>query len=140
MSVEDEFASFYDKDVPRDSRPEYVWVITEDCLEPRVDMPEEGHRDEIGIAGPSGITSEAILYALRNGSYFEIRDDDQIPYYRGYLAALPPKKVEELDGFEPLDDFGRGNAGTTEIRFAKTAAKEVSGEWQDNPEITWETL
>jgi hypothetical protein len=140
-TVADEFADFYDEGLFPELRPEYAWVITEDHLDPRTEVQDEDHRDEIGVAGPHGITSEAVLYVLKNGAYFEMRDDDEIAYYRGYLAALPPRKADDFDGFEPLDDFGRGNAGCTEIWFAKKARQEApNGEWLDNPEIEWESL
>ena len=37
-------------------------------------------------------------------------DDDGGHYYNGVL-------IGDYDGFEPLDDFGEGNAGCTEIRL-----------------------
>jgi hypothetical protein len=134
-------ASFFEAGMDPRDRPGYAWAITEDLLEPRTEIQEHDHRDEVGVCGPHGITPDAILYVLLNGQYFEIRDDDGIPYMRGYIAALPPKKADDFDGFEPLDDFGRGNSGATDIAYAKRAPKEnAKGDWQENPAIEWEML
>lgn len=43
---------------------------------------------------------------------FSLHDDDGVKYYHGYS-----KPLQDVDGFEPLDDFGMPNAGCTDIRY-----------------------
>lgn len=43
---------------------------------------------------------------------FKMYDDDGELYYSGYS-----KPLTEVDGFEPLDDFGMPNAGCTDIKY-----------------------
>ena len=50
-------------------------------------------------------------------------DDDGEVYYEGKIAWAADYK--NGSGFEPLEDFGHGNAGCTEIRY-----KDTDGEWR----------
>lgn len=85
---------------------DYAWTITADYL----DGPESS---DIGIEGPSHAT-EATLAAARKGgkgtATFYLYDDDGERYYAGRIAG-------DFDGPEPLDDFGEGWAGCTEVRY-----------------------
>ena len=93
----------------------YAWVITKDYL---AETPEE---DDSGITGPSDASDE-MLEEVKSGKghIFRLYDDDGILYYKGRLLTYG----DMTDGicFAPLDDFGAGWAGCTEVR------------WQGHPE------
>lgn len=82
----------------------YAWVIMKDHLAP------DGFGGEVGVKGPRDATPELLADLTHMGRTFEMRDDDGELYYTGRI-------VGEYDGFEPLDDFGRPNAGCTSIRY-----------------------
>lgn len=102
----------------------YGWLITRDVLYDMVDAPEDvdGLINEAGTHGPSDavLTREQIL---EHGVEFQMLDDDGELYYEGVVAWATDYK--NGSGFEPLDDFGRGNAGCTEIRY-----RDTDGEWR----------
>ncbi len=75
----------------------YGWVITEDFI-----------GGATGVMGPRGVGYTADEVRAQ-GRPFEMRDDDGEVYYRGFLLGG--------NGFEPLDDFGRPNAGATDIYY-----------------------
>lgn len=52
-----------------------------------------------------------------NESDFRMYDDDGILYYAGKIWG-------DFEGFEPLDDFGEGYAGCTEIKY------KVKNQWE----------
>lgn len=98
----------------------YGWIIDTDHLydptRPSTD------RNEAGTMGPSNITSdvEARLRA-GEGRKFRMYDGNQELYYSGrILTPADPEGGGEQD-FGPLDDFGKGNAGCTEIRYYDSA-------------------
>ena len=98
-----------------DAPAEYAWLITRDRL-----AEQDGGKfgDAAGVSGPSNATDEQ-LDQLRagKGKKFRMYDDDGEHYYDGLVLG-------DFDGFEPLDDYGRGNAGCTDIRY------HVGGKWQ----------
>lgn len=47
-----------------------------------------------------------------NGRLFRIYDDDGTLYYEGVILG-------DYSGFEPLDDFGRPNAGAVDIAYGE---------------------
>ncbi len=106
----------------------YGWVITRDVLfdEDKLEEVDPSDGDELnneaGAHGPRDavLTREQIL---EHGVEFQMFDDDEELYYEGKIAWAVD--YEAGDGFEPLDDFGRPNAGCTEIRYRDTA-----GEWR----------
>lgn len=111
----------------------YGWLITRDVLTDEEEKerleaidPEEFAEDplfnETGVSGPSNavLTHEQIL---EHGVEFQMLDDDGELYYEGKIAWAIDYK--DGSGFEPLDDFGRGNAGCTEIRY-----RDTDGEWR----------
>jgi hypothetical protein len=99
----------------------YGWIIDVDHL-------ADGHTNERGVMGPRGI-APAVESALRagHGVPFQMRDDDGELYYSGRIIDAPTvaagvqpatlSTLQHVDGFEPLDDFGRGNAGCTSIEY-----------------------
>lgn len=76
-----------------------TWVITED----------HGVCNDCDNATP-----EQIEQIKKDGftDHFKMYDDDGELYYSGYS-----KPLNDVDGFEPLDDFGMPNAGCTEIKY-----------------------
>lgn len=89
---------------------QYGWVIDVDHLW------EYGQENEAGVMGPRGIPDDiaAELRSRRTGRKFRMYDDDGELYYSGRIITDEPGT--ELD-FAPLDDFGKPNAGCTEIRY-----------------------
>lgn len=59
-------------------------------------------------------TQEQVDQIIADGftASFKLFDDDGELYYTGY-----GKPLTEVEGFEPLDDFGMPNAGCTDIRY-----------------------
>ena len=87
----------------------YQWTITKDHLADQL-------RDETGTVGPHDATMTSRKIAAHpDGKKFRMFDSDGERYYDGVLIGG--------DGFEPLDDFGKPNAGASEIRFLE------NGKW-----------
>lgn len=85
-----------------------TWVITEDH----------------GICNDcKNATQEQIEQIKKDGftEHFKMFDDDGELYYSGY-----GKSLKDVDGFDPLDDFGMPNAGCTEIKYKN----EKTGEFE----------
>ena len=86
----------------------YAWIITRDHIEGDT---ESTALDTIGPcdASPSRIAR------LREGEGvpFRMYDDDGERYYDGRIVG----DAKALTLFEPLDDFGTGNAGCTRIDY-----------------------
>lgn len=97
----------------------YGWIITQD----QVSTPDE--KSAVGVLGPRNITPaiQARLVALLKLSAilmppamaaqgvvpFRMYDDDGEFYYAGLMMG------DDLQLFEPLDDYGTPNAGATRI-------------------------
>lgn len=86
----------------------YGWIITHDYA--------EFDDSDVGIIGPKDVkfTKEQLL----KGKAFKMKDGDGNLVYRGRITG-------DYDGFEPLDDFGEGNAGCTEIWYF------LNGKWKE---------
>jgi hypothetical protein len=82
----------------------YGWIIT--WGDPEIDL--DGDK---GKMGPSNINEE-LEKKLKagEGDKFELYDDDKTLYYKGLI-------IGDYQGFEPLDDFGKPNAGATGIKI-----------------------
>jgi len=76
------------------SAPSYYWKIESDYV----------GTDAEGVEGPSGCDTSM----RTNPGCFAMYDDDHEFYYEGMIYG-------DYNGFEPLDDFGRPNAGATQI-------------------------
>jgi len=89
-----------------------MWVIT------KVAKGSGLEQSEVGTMGPSGSTlpKEEIL---KNGQSFKMYDGDGNLYYTGKCVH----DGGEDTVFAPLDDFGRPNAGCTEIRYKNSAGE-----------------
>ncbi len=77
----------------------YRWRITQDHIS------ESGDRD-VGVEGPRNLDDDI----KDNPTAFYLYDDDDNLYYTGMLYG-------DFTGLEPLDDFGRPNAGCTYIKI-----------------------
>ena len=82
----------------------FGWVITwvnEEFLD----------HSEVGTIGPRNLTATAEEIKAK-GRQFKMFDDDGILYYEGYCLCDDDESL-----FMPLDNFGRPNAGCTEIHY-----------------------
>jgi hypothetical protein len=98
----------------------YAWII-------HTSYPE-GTAVKVETSGPHNASDEMLAAAARSGIPFAMYDDDGILYYRGrYIDADMMAGESGLggDAFGPLDDYGKPNAGCTEIRYRDP----VTGKW-----------
>lgn len=94
-----------------DDQPDsYGWMITVDHLSNGPDDPDTC----VGVSGPNNITGsmEARLKA-GEGHAFRMYDGDGELYVEGLLIG----DHEGEQGFYPLEDYGAGGMGCTEIRY-----------------------
>lgn len=111
----------------------YAWMITRDFL-----ADGEHITSEEGVIGPSD-ASDIQIQSLKSGLAghyrFRMYDGDGELYYEGWIifkyGLAGEVKIDARDGipypivvagipeegFGPLDDFGRPNAGCVEIRY-----------------------
>lgn len=88
---------------------DYAWVITKDYL----DMGTS----DVGRAGPSDAPLDLLAQLnAGKGHTFKLYDGDGELYYTGRLITTGDMADEE-HCFAPLDDFGTGWAGCTEVRW-----------------------
>ena len=87
-----------------------MWIITHDFL-----ASEDEESNAVGVASCDYEESkrESLRYKFR------LHDDDGELYYEG-LADDPNSE----DAFGPLDDFGKGSAGCTDIYYLR------NGKWE----------
>jgi hypothetical protein len=92
-----------------------AWIITRDHL-------DGGNAS--GAHGPRGITEDQ-LARLHDGDGAPLRlyDADGVLCFEGRLLGDPATR----NGFAPLDEFGRGWAGCTAIRYRNPA----TGHWDE---------
>lgn len=99
----------------------YGWIIDTDHLY-NPERPSTD-KDDAGRMGPSNITPDVqARLKAGEGRKFRMYDSDQELTYSGrILTPADPEGGGEED-FGPLEDFGKGNASCTEIRYhdAKT--------------------
>lgn len=102
----------------------YGWIIDTDHISD-TSAPEGTNANAKGVTGPRNL-SDNILNQLLNGGgrTFRIKDDDGDLYYTGRIITPPAEEQGELD-FAPLDEFGKPNAGATEIWY------RINGTWQE---------
>lgn len=95
---------------------DYAWHIDKDYIEDGTgEQLAPGKGQDIDVWGPRD-ASEAQIERLRKGQghAFRMYDDDGGLNLSGRIVYDDPNVV---DGFEPLDDYGEGGYGCTEIRF-----------------------
>lgn len=94
------------------------WVIDRDLLAEQnkkdgEQVPEApSYQNAVGLTGPRGCPEDTSVLTQR----FRIKDDDGNVYYEGRMLPFT-RHDEDSDGFEPLDQFGRGNAGATDLEY-----------------------
>jgi len=97
---------------------DHAWIIADDFLAEPGDRKGELAGNCTGITGPDG-APERLLRRLRDGEgdKFALFDDDGIIYYAG--RALADGGTDGEDGFAPLDELGRPNAGAVLIKYKR---------------------
>jgi hypothetical protein len=91
---------------------DYGWIIDEQHI---------GVESRDGVVGPSDIPEE-IEKQLEDGEgkTFRMLDADDNVYYKGRII----KDEGDGKGFEPLDDFGRPDAGAIYIEYLNNGSWE----------------
>ena len=105
----------------------YAWLITKDHL-----FTPDGvlDRDEAGTSGPRNAPDDLLAdLDAGNGREFQMFDDDGELYYTGRILVRGQDETAWTgageEDFGPLWDFGRPNAGATEIKY-----RNADGAWQ----------
>lgn len=95
---------------------DYAWRIDRDYVEEGTgEYLAPGKGQEMEVLGPRNATDEQISKLRKGeGHPFRMYDDDGGLNLSGRIIYSDP---EVVDGFEPLDDYGVGGYGCTEIRF-----------------------
>lgn len=114
----------------------YAWVITRDR---DVELGGSG-KSQVGTAGPFGAPDEYLVLVRAAGVPFRMLDegdiDDSNDDLRGSVPQGDPEYGVVYEGllydpsgaweFAPLDDFGRGYYGCTDIQYRN----DTTGEWE----------
>ena len=81
----------------------YRWIITIDYIADLKARPYSNVNAH-GLCGPYDVD-----FSIRDNPVpFRLRDGDGTLYYEGILYG-------DYEGFEPLDDWGKGNAGAVTV-------------------------
>lgn len=92
----------------------YAWICDKDHVVGD-DDPKISVWEEINVYGPNTATMEQMAQLKAGKGYaFRMYDDDGFVNLSGRLLGDP-----DTDGFGPLEDFGMGGYGCTEIRYGK---------------------
>tara|TARA_R100000008_G_C3550207_1_gene149953 strand:+ start:418 stop:687 length:270 start_codon:yes stop_codon:yes gene_type:complete len=86
----------------------YAWIIDKDYL-------NDGAEGTVGPRNPHAASLETLKAGY--GEPLRLYDDDGNLQYEVRIAG-------NYDGFEPMDDYGRPNAATTEVRYL------AQGQWK----------
>jgi hypothetical protein len=112
----------------------YAWLITHDSIADP-EYPLGSLCNARGLTGPRDASQDllGILHRAANAGkdkwqgtpcqWFKIYDDDGELYYSG-IRTGEAAEYGSQELFEPLDDFGRPNAGATEIHYWNPVSKE----------------
>lgn len=96
----------------------YGWIIDIDHV-PDTTSPEGTNANAKGVTGPHDISDDiAARLAKGEGRTFRMKDADGDLYYTGRIITPEGEEESEMD-FAPLDDFGKPNAGATEIHYRR---------------------
>jgi hypothetical protein len=116
-----------------------AWIITKDKIAD-ADAKEGTNSNAKGLTGPRTAT-EADIKRLQagEGTRFRLLDDDGEIYYYGRQLETSDCTEEYENGmwgaeseFAPLDNFGRPNAGCTELQYPNGK--------DDKGKVIWATL
>jgi hypothetical protein len=93
------------------SSSSYAWIVTRDHLA----ETDSSLTSRAGVTGPVDATDAQLtqLTSEVNCATWRAKDDDGEVYYSGLFVGDP----ESEDGFGPLDDFARPDAGATDIEY-----------------------
>lgn len=100
------------------SSASYGWIIDADHY-PDSSSPEGTNANGKGVMGPHNISDNITNQLLGGGGrVFRMKDDDGELMYTGRIIT-PADEEQGVMDFAPLDDFGKGNAGCTEIHYRR---------------------
>lgn len=111
----------------------YGWIIDKDHTADADDEPGT-YMNAVGIVGPSDIPDDlkGVLESGK-GRRFRMYDDDGELYYEGRWVgpnwACHDGRYLASSAFGPLWDFGKPNAGATEIRYQENGNN--TGPWHE---------
>ena len=99
------------------------WTITNDLIA-SLAARKPSNANAVGMVGPSNakLTAEQIR-SHPEGRRFRIKDGDGEVYYQGVMV-ITPEDGDDAE-FRPLDDFGKPNAGATDIEYQR-----ADGTWE----------
>lgn len=105
----------------------YAWIITAECE--RAWDHEDWRRDKktwknIDVRGPRDATEEELQLARTKGTPFELRYDGDGPALRGRIWTSDATHASSSEAaFQPLEDYGEGGYGCTEIWYRNSKGK-----------------
>lgn len=100
------------------SHAAYGWIIDTDHW-PDTDSPEGTNANAKGVMGPHDISHVNLKALLAGeGRTFRMLDADGEKMYTGRIVT-PAGEEEGVMDFAPLEDFGKPNAGATEIHYQR---------------------
>jgi hypothetical protein len=102
----------------------YAWIIDTEYIDDSGDTLPLGKGQPFNVAGPSD-ANEVQLAHLRKGggSAFRMYDDDGQLNLSGRIIVedggfvIKPWDADEFAAFGPLNDYGMGGYGCTELRY-----------------------
>lgn len=114
-----------------------AWIITKDKIADK-NEPEGTNLNAKGLMGPGCITENDKKRLLAGeGKRFRMLDDDgEIYYYGRWLEKDDCTEVYEEGMFggdsecAPFDDFGRPNAGCTQLEYAEGHDEKGKVKWE----------
>jgi hypothetical protein len=107
----------------------YAWVVTAEC--DRAWDHEDWRRDTLtwkncDVAGPSDATEEEIALARSKGQPFRLMYDGDGPAAKGRIWVSDTPHARDSEAcWQPLEDFGEGSYGCTEVQY-----RNAKGEWE----------
>jgi len=103
----------------------YAWIIDKDLItDGRHKAPSLSN--SVGLTGPNNADPTVINRLLAGqGRQFRLLDGDGKLYYEGRVLSADIDFKDDSYMFSPLDDFGKGNAGCTEIQYHYPARWET---------------
>ncbi len=99
------------------------WTITKDFIADP-DARQPSNANAVGMVGPRNAKlTAAEIIAHPQGRTFRMKDGDGEVYYEG-IMVITDDDGDEAE-FRPLDDFGKPNAGATDIEYQR-----ADGSWE----------
>lgn len=108
----------------------YAWIVDKDHIADPSARPGS-YCNAPGLTGPRNAPDDLVArLAKGEGRKWQMFDDDGERYYDGRIVFTDPDDENgngltlPEEAFGPLNDFGTGNAGCTEIKY------RIDGEWR----------